>query len=64
MKDNKVWVGILVLAALFLLGGALFLVGDQHKAFRRHVEFFAEFANLSGITKGAKIRVSGMDGGK
>jgi phospholipid/cholesterol/gamma-HCH transport system substrate-binding protein len=64
MKDNKVWVGILVLAALFLLGSALFLVGDQHKAFRRHVDFFAEFANLSGITKGAKVRVSGMDGGQ
>ena len=64
MKDNKVWVGIVVLAGFLLLGGALFLVGDQHKAFRRHVEFFAEFANLSGITKGAKVRVGGLDGGQ
>ena len=64
MKDNKLWVGIFVAAAILLFGGALFLIGDQHKAFRRHTDFYAEFINLDGIAKGAKVRVNGMDAGQ
>ena len=39
-------------------------VGNEHKAFRRHTDFFTEFANVDGIAKGAKVRVNGMDGGQ
>jgi phospholipid/cholesterol/gamma-HCH transport system substrate-binding protein len=47
-----------------LLTLALFLVRDQHAAFARHVEFYTEFTNLAGVTKGSKVKVAGMDAGQ
>ncbi len=64
MNSRNLWVGIFVTAAILLFGAGLFLIGNQHKAFRRHIDFFAEFANVDGIAKGAKVRVDGMDGGQ
>jgi phospholipid/cholesterol/gamma-HCH transport system substrate-binding protein len=62
-KQNAV-VGIFVVAAVALFTAGLFFIGNQHKAFKRHSEFYTEFANLSGVTKGTKVRVAGMDGGQ
>lgn len=64
MSKKNVIVGVFVVSAAALFALGLFLIDNQHKAFRRHVEFYTEFANLSGIAKGAKIRVAGMDGGQ
>ena len=64
MNRQNVGVGILVTVAIILFGAGLFLIGNQHKAFRRHLEFYTEMANVDGITKGAKIRVNGMDAGQ
>lgn len=64
MSRRNLWVGILVAVAIVLFGTGLFLIGNEHKAFRRHTEFFTEFANVDGIAKGAKVRVNGMDGGQ
>jgi phospholipid/cholesterol/gamma-HCH transport system substrate-binding protein len=64
MNRQNTVVGIFVVAAVALFTAGLFLIGNQHKAFRRHIEFYAEFSNLSGIGKGAKVRVAGMDGGQ
>jgi phospholipid/cholesterol/gamma-HCH transport system substrate-binding protein len=64
MNKQNIFVGIFVIAAAALFTGGLFLIGNQHKAFRRHIEFYTEFANLDGIAKGAKVRVAGMDGGQ
>ena len=64
MKNFNLWVGIFVAIAIVLFGAGLFLIGNQHKAFRRHKEFYAEFVNLSGVAKGAKVQVNGMEGGQ
>ncbi len=64
MDRKNTIVGVFVVAAVVLFAVGLFLIGNQHKAFRRHVEFYTEFANLSGLGKGAKVRVAGMDGGQ
>ena len=64
MNKRNLAVGILVAVAILLFGAGLFLIGNQHKAFRRHVDFYAELANVDGIGKGAKVRVNGMDGGQ
>jgi len=42
----------------------MFLIGDRHQAFARHVEYFAEFVNLAGLSNGSKVRVAGMDAGQ
>lgn len=64
MNRRNLWVGILVVVAIVLFGAGLFLIGNEHNAFRRHTDFFTEFGNVDGIAKGAKIRVNGMDGGQ
>ena len=64
MNKQFIWVGVLVAAAIVLFGTGLFLIGNQHKAFRSHVEFYVEFANVDGVFKGAKVRVDGLDAGQ
>ncbi len=64
MNRRNMLVGIVVAVAILLFGTGLFLIGNQHKAFRRHTTFYTEFANVDGIAKGAKVRVNGMDGGQ
>lgn len=57
-------VGSFVLAGLALFATGLFMIGNRHEAFAQHAEFYAEFSNLSGIAKGAKVQVAGMDAGE
>src|SRR5271170_666288 len=64
MPNRNVAVGIFVAAGLALFTLGLFLIGDQHNAFARHFEVYTEFANLNGVAKGTKVRVSGMDAGE
>jgi phospholipid/cholesterol/gamma-HCH transport system substrate-binding protein len=62
--NKPVMVGSFVLAGLALFATGLFMIGNRHEAFARHTEFFVEFSNLSGIAKGAKVQVAGMDAGE
>jgi phospholipid/cholesterol/gamma-HCH transport system substrate-binding protein len=57
-------VGFFVLASLALFAMGLFMIGNRHEAFARHAQFYTEFSNLSGIAKGAKVQVAGMDAGE
>src|SRR6201997_5077941 len=57
-------VGAFVIAGLALFTTGLFMIGNRHEAFARHVELYAEFANLSGITPGAQVQDAGMDAGQ
>jgi phospholipid/cholesterol/gamma-HCH transport system substrate-binding protein len=62
---NRPWiVGSFVLAGLALFATGIFMIGNRHEAFARHTEFYAEFSNLSGIAKGSKVQVAGMDAGE
>jgi len=64
MANKNFIVGLFVLAALGLFAVGLFMIGNRHEAFARHVDFYAEFTNLSGLTKGAKVQVAGMNAGQ
>ena len=64
MKNHNVIVGIFVTAAIVLFGVCLFLIGNQHKAFNRHVVFYTDFRSVDGLPKGATVRVDGMDAGE
>ena len=64
MKNHNVLVGVFTTAAVVLFGAALFLIGNQHKAFHRHIVFYTNFQNVDGLPKGAKVRVDGMDAGE
>ena len=64
MKNQNVIVGVFVTAAIAVFGACLFLIGNQHKAFNRHVVFYTNFHNVDGLPKGATVRVDGMDAGE
>ena len=64
MQNKNLMVGIFVLAGLALFMAGLFLIGNRHEAFARHVDYYADFTNLSGLSKGSKVQVAGMDAGQ
>jgi phospholipid/cholesterol/gamma-HCH transport system substrate-binding protein len=64
MMNRNLVVGLFVAAGLILFTVGLFLIGNRHQAFARHIEFYVEFRDLSGLTKGAKVQVGGMDAGE
>jgi phospholipid/cholesterol/gamma-HCH transport system substrate-binding protein len=64
MKNYNVLVGVFTTAGVLLFGVALFLIGNQHKAFHHHIVFYTNFQNVDGLPKGAKVRVDGMDAGE
>jgi len=64
MRNHNFLVGIFVLAGLTIFTVGIFLVGNRQGAFARHVEFYTEFTNLDGLTKGSKVKVAGMDAGQ
>ena len=64
MQNKNLLVGTFVLAGLVLFMAGLFLIGNRHEAFARHVDYYADFTNLSGLSKGSKVQVAGMDAGQ
>ena len=63
--ETKPWrIGLFLIVGLGLTTAILFLIGDQEKAFGRHLTVYTEFTNLSGLPDGAKVRVSGLDAGE
>jgi len=61
----KPWgIGLFMVVGLGIFTAILFIIGNQDEAFSRHLEVYTEFSNLSGLTTGAKVRVSGFDAGE
>jgi phospholipid/cholesterol/gamma-HCH transport system substrate-binding protein len=64
MRSHNFLVGLFVLAGLTIFTVGIFLVGDRQEAFARHIEFYTEFTNLNGLTKGSTVKVAGMNAGQ
>ena len=64
MWNRYVGVGIFVVVGTVLFATAVFLIGNQHDVFSKHVELFTDVRNLNGLAKGAKVRVAGFDAGE
>jgi phospholipid/cholesterol/gamma-HCH transport system substrate-binding protein len=61
---HPVAVGIFVVAGVLLFAVGLFLIGNRRMLFNDTFEVYTEFANISGLQNGAKVRVAGMDAGE
>jgi phospholipid/cholesterol/gamma-HCH transport system substrate-binding protein len=64
MWNRFVGVGLFVVAGTALFMAAVFLIGNQHSIFAKHVEIFTEVKDLNGLAKGATVRVAGLDAGE
>jgi phospholipid/cholesterol/gamma-HCH transport system substrate-binding protein len=62
--SRQVTLGIFLVGGLILFGLGLFWIGDRRQLFAENIELNTEFANISGLTRGAKVRVSGLDAGE
>jgi phospholipid/cholesterol/gamma-HCH transport system substrate-binding protein len=56
--------GLFLVAGVTLFAIGIFLVGNRHEAFSRHLLFYSEFADVDGLTKGSKVQVAGADAGQ
>jgi phospholipid/cholesterol/gamma-HCH transport system substrate-binding protein len=57
-------VGLFVTVGLALFVAILFIVGNRQEVFSRKTTFQTQFRDVSGLTEGAKVRVSGVEAGK
>ncbi len=60
---KKLIVGMFVGGCLLLFGLGLFLIGNSNQLFTKSFNIFADFSKITGIQKGGKVRVAGMDAG-
>lgn len=61
---KNIALGVFIVAGLILFAMGLFWIGDRRQLFNRSVELYTEFSNISGLARGAKVRVSGLDAGE
>jgi phospholipid/cholesterol/gamma-HCH transport system substrate-binding protein len=62
--SRQVTLGIFLVGGLLLFGLGLFWIGDRRQLFTESVELYTEFSNISGLARGAKVRVAGLDAGE
>jgi len=62
--SGRIALGAFLIGGLLLFGVGLFWIGDRRHLFNESVDLYTEFSNLSGLSKGAKVRVSGLDAGE
>jgi phospholipid/cholesterol/gamma-HCH transport system substrate-binding protein len=63
-STDKAATGAFVIGGLLLFGLGLFLIGDRRMLFSRSAEYYTEFAQISALSAGAKVRAGGMDAGE
>src|SRR5262245_5530542 len=62
--SSRIAIGIFVIGGILLFAIGLFWIGDRRQFFSDNMELFTEFNNVSGLAKGAKVRVAGLDAGE
>src|SRR5262245_55677906 len=62
--SGKMALGIFLVVGLLLFGVGLFWIGDRRQLFNENIELYTEFSNISALTRGAKVRVAGLDAGE
>lgn len=63
-SKDKTLMGVFLLVGVLLFGFGLFLIGDRRMLFSKNTNYQTEFAQVSSLEVGAKVRVGGMDAGE
>ena len=63
-STDKTGMGAFVIGGVLLFGFGLFLIGDRRMLFSKSADYYTEFAQISALEAGAKVRVGGMDAGE
>ena len=62
--SHNVWTRVFLIGGLILFVIGLLFISNRQKLFDRNFEVYAEFDRVNGLQKGAKVHVSGMEGGE
>ena len=63
-SSRQMALGAFLIGGLLLFGAGLFWIGDRRQLFNENLELYTEFSNISGLARGAKVRVAGLDAGE
>jgi phospholipid/cholesterol/gamma-HCH transport system substrate-binding protein len=63
-SKDKTAMGAFLIGGFLLFGVGLFLIGDRRMLFSESTHYHTEFAQVSALEAGAKVRVGGMDAGE
>lgn len=63
-SSRKVLLGVFVIGGLLLFAVGLFWIGDRRNLFSDNITLEANFMNVSGLSRGAQVRVAGADSGE
>ena len=61
-STDKTAMGAFVIGGMLLFGLGLFLIGDRRMLFSKSADYYTEFAQVSALESGAKVRVGGGSG--
>jgi phospholipid/cholesterol/gamma-HCH transport system substrate-binding protein len=61
--SREIKVGMLVLAALVVLMGGIFLIGEKSNLFARKNRYFVRFESVSGLATGSPVQLNGVNVG-
>src|SRR5580658_8295341 len=64
MRIHRWAIGLFLTSGIGLFTAILFLIGNRHDVFGKHVEFYADFSDIGGLPRGAQVRVSGIEAGE
>jgi phospholipid/cholesterol/gamma-HCH transport system substrate-binding protein len=64
MRIHAWAIGLFLTLGIGLFTAILFLIGNRHDIFGKHVEFYAEFSDIGGLPRGAQVRVAGIEAGE
>jgi phospholipid/cholesterol/gamma-HCH transport system substrate-binding protein len=56
--------GLFVIGGVLLFAVGLFLIGDRRMLFSGSGTFYTDYAGISGLEVGGKVRVAGIDAGE
>jgi len=63
MRDERkqnLKVGLLILAALLVIGLTILMVGKRQQLFARHTYYLTSFENVTGLDKGSPVKLDGV----
>ena len=64
MRIHAWAIGLFLTVGIALFAAILFLIGSRQDLFGKHVDFFADFSDISGLPRGAQVRVAGIEAGE
>jgi phospholipid/cholesterol/gamma-HCH transport system substrate-binding protein len=64
MRIHAWAIGLFLILGIGLFTAILFVIGNRHDVFGKHVDFYAEFSDISGLPRGAQVRVAGIEAGE